>query len=94
MLYQICKPFNWFRRLLWWLMAAGIVLCFTLLGDILDLRMWTDEVRLVMFTLLVMTPTVFLAIQRVFDWCEQSRLRLAAWCRGLWAKRPFQKKKA
>lgn len=93
-LYQICKPFNWFRRLLWWLMAAGIVLCFTLLGDILDLRMWTDEVRLVMFTLLVMTPTVFLAIQRVFDWCEQSRLRLAAWCRGLWAKRPFRKKKA
>ena len=93
-LYQICKPFNWFRRLLWWLMAAGIVLCFTLLGDILDLRTWTDEVRLVMFTLLVMTPTVFLAIQRVFDWCEQSRLRLAAWCRGIWAKRPFRKKKA
>ena len=93
-LYQICKPFNWFRRLLWWLMAAGIVLCFTLLGDILDLRTWTDEVRLVMFTLLVMTPTVFLAIQRVFDRCEQSRLRLEAWCRGLWAKRPFRKKKA
>ena len=93
-LYQICKPFNWFRRLLWWLMAAGIVLCFTLLGDILDLRTWTDEVQLVMFTLLVMTPTVFFSIQRVFDWCEQSRLRLAAWCRGLWAKRPFQKKKA
>jgi len=93
-LYQICKPFNWFRRLLWWLMAAGIVLCFTLLGDILDLRTWTDEVRLVMFTLLVMTPTVFFSIQRVFDWCEQSRLRFAAWCRGLWAKRPFRKKKA
>lgn len=93
-LYQICKPFNWFRRLLWWLMAAGIVLCFTLLGDILDLRAWTDEVRLVMFTLLVMTPTVFFAIQRVFDWCERTRLRFGAWCRGLWAKRPFRRKKA
>lgn len=91
-LYQICKPFNWFRRLLWWAMAAGIVLCFTLLGDILDLRTWTDEVRLVMFTLLVMTPTVFLAIQRIFDWCEQTRRRFAAWCRGVWAKRPFRKK--
>ena len=91
-LYQICKPFNWFRKLLWWTMAAGIVLCFTLLGDILDLRTWTDEVRLVMFTLLVMTPTVFLAIQRIFDWCEQTRLRFAAWCRGVWAKRPFRKK--
>ena len=92
-LYQICKPFNWFRKLLWWAMAVGIVLCFTLLGDILDLRTWTDEVRLVMFTLLVMTPTVFLAIQRIFDWCEQTRLRFAAWCRGVWAKRPFRKKK-
>ena len=91
-LYQICRPFNWFRKLLWWAMAAGIVLCFTLLGDILDLRTWTDEVRLVMFTLLVMTPTVFLAIQRIFDWCEQTRLRFAAWCRGVWAKRPFRKK--
>ena len=93
-LYQICKPFNWFRRLLWWLMAAGIVLCFTLLGDILDLRAWTDQARLVMFTLLVMTPTVFFAIQRVFDWCERTRLRFGAWCRSLWAKRPFQKTKA
>lgn len=49
--------------------------------------------RLVMFTLLVMTPTVFLAIQRIFDWCEQTRRRFAAWCRGVWAKRPFRKKK-
>ena len=93
-LFQICKPFNWFRRTLWWAMAAGIVLCFTLLGDILDLRAWSSEVRLVMFTLLVMTPTVFFAIQRVFDWAEQTRLRFVAWCKGLWAKRPFQKKAA
>ena len=93
-LFQICKPFNWFRRTLWWAMVAGIVLCFTLLGDILDLRAWSSEVRLVMFTLLVMTPTVFFAIQRVFDWAEQTRLRFVAWCKGLWAKRPFQKKAA
>ena len=93
-LYQICKPFNWFRRVLWWAMAAGIVLCFTLLGDILDLRAWSSEVRLVMFTLLVMTPTVFFSIQHVFDWAEKTRLRFVAWCKGLWAKRPFQKKAA
>ena len=56
-------------------------------------RPYADEVRLVMFTLLVMTPTVFFAIQRIFDWCDQTRLRFAAWCRDVWAKRPFQKKK-
>ena len=92
-LYQICKPCNWFRGILWWAMASGIVLCFTLLGDILDLRTWTSEVRLVMFTLLVMTPTVFYSIQRVFDWLEKTRMRFTARCKGLWARRPFQKKK-
>ena len=92
-LYQICKPCNWFRGILWWAMACGIVLCFTLLGDILDLRTWTSEVRLVMFTLLVMTPTVFFSIQRIFDWMEKARMAMVARCKRLWSRRPFQKKK-
>lgn len=77
-LFQICKPFNLFRRCLWVTMAAGILLCFTLLGDILDLRAWTKEAMLVMGTLLLMTPTVFLAIQRFFDWCEGKLEAMAA----------------
>ena len=92
-LYQICKPCNWFRGILWWAMASGIVLCFTLLGDILDLRTWTSEVRLVMFTLLVMTPTVFFTIQRVFDWMEKARMAVVARCKRIWSRRPFQKKR-
>ena len=80
-LFQICKPFNLFRRLLWAAMAAGILVCFTLLGEILDLRTWSSQARLVMFTLLVMTPTVFLTIQRAFDWEEKTRRRIADWCR-------------
>ena len=89
-LFQVCKPFNLFRKCLWCAMGAGMVVCFTLLGDILDLRTWSREVRLVMGTLLLMTPTVFFTIQRLFDTVYDVRLRLVAWVTGTWRKR-FQK---
>lgn len=90
-LFQICKPFNLFRGILWTAMTVGILLCFTLLGDILDLRTWSDQARLVMFTLLVMTPTVFLAITRCFDWWERTGRRITGWFRERW-KRVFHRK--
>ena len=89
-LFQICKPFNLFRKALWCAMAAGIVVCFTLLGDILDLRTWSAEVGLVMGTLLLMTPTVFFAIQHVFDRVYDTRQKLVAWVTAKWRK-IFQK---
>lgn len=85
-LFQVCKPFNLFRKCLWCAMGAGMVVCFTLLGDILDLRTWSREVRLVMGTLLLMTPTVFFAIQRLFDTLYDVRFRLAAWVTEKWHK--------
>ena len=85
-LFQVCKPFNLFRKCLWCAMAAGMVVCFTLLGDILDLRTWSAEVRLVMGTLLLMTPTVFFTIQRLFDTVYDARLRLAARVTEKWHK--------
>lgn len=85
-LFQVCKPFNLFRKCLWCAMGAGMVVCFTLLGDILDLRTWSGEVRLVMGTLLLMTPTVFFTIQRLFDTVYDVRFRLAAWVTEKWHK--------
>ena len=89
-LFQVCKPFNLFRKCLWCAMGAGMVVCFTLLGDVLDLRTWSAEVRLVMGTLLLMTPTVFFTIQRLFDTVYDARFRLAARVTEKWRKR-FQK---
>ena len=74
-LYQTCKPFNLFRRLIWGAMAAGLLACFTLFWGILDLQTGSAGARLIMFTLLLMTPTVFFAIQRIFDWGD----RIYAW---------------
>ena len=85
-LFQVCKPFNLFRKCLWFAMGVGMVVCFTLLGDILDLRTWSGEVRLVMGTLLLMTPTVFFTIQRLFDTVYDVRFRLAAWVTEKWHK--------
>ncbi len=70
-LFQTCKPFDKFRKLIWAAMAVALVGCFTLLGSFLELRAGRVEVLLVMGTLLVMTPTVFFAVQRIFDWGDK-----------------------
>ena len=70
-LFQVCKPFDKFRRRIWFAMAAALIGCFTLLGGIFELRIGSAAVLLVMATLLIMTPTVFFAIQRLFDWGDK-----------------------
>ena len=75
-LYQVSKPLDRFRKLIWWAMAVALVVCFTALGSILELRTSSQKVQLVMATLLIMTPTVFFAMQRVFDWGDKLYLRL------------------
>lgn len=73
-LFQVCKPFDRFRKAIWGAMAAGIVVCFTLLGSVFELRTGTVAVNLVMATLLIMTPTVFFAMQRLFDFGDRAYL--------------------
>ena len=78
MLFQVCKPFDKFRRIIWWAMGICLLGCFTILGGILELRTGSLEIRLVMATLLIMTPTVFFAFQRLFDMGD----RLWLWLRS------------
>ena len=83
-LYQVCKPFDFFRRIIWFAMGVCLVLCFTALGGFFSLEIWSGSVILVMATLLIMTPTVFFAIQRVFDFGD--RVYVDARERTLWPK--------
>ena len=71
-LYQVCKPMDKFRKFIWWAMALGLVFCFTLLGSLFELQAGSWGAKLVMATLLIMTPTVFFAIQRIFDWGDKA----------------------
>ena len=75
-LFQTCKPFDIFRKIIWGAMAIALVACFTWLGNFFELTASLHSVQLVMATLLIMTPTVFFAMQRVFDWGDKLMLKI------------------
>ena len=82
-LFQVCKPFNRFRMLIWAVMLCCLAAVFLLLGDVIELGAGSDATRLLMLTLLLMTPTVFFAIQRIFDLWDRG----IAWICGLFHRR-------
>ena len=66
-LYQICKPLDIWRRIIWTAMAVLLMVCFTTLKGTFSLHLDTNAGKLLAGTLLIMTPTVFFFFQRVFD---------------------------
>ncbi len=77
-LYQVSKPIKTFRAIIWWVMAVGLVACFVVFNYAFELELHSRDTVLVMITLLIMTPTVFHAVQRVFDWGDKAY----AWIRS------------
>ncbi len=84
-LFQVCKPFNLFRKLVWTGMLVCLILVFTLLGQVFALRAGTVQTKLVMVTLLLMTPTVYLIMLKIFDFGDRIYRRLQG--RSLFSKR-------
>jgi cation-transporting ATPase E len=70
-LFQICKPMALWRGIVWSTMAAGLLVCFTVWGAFFSLRLQTAQATLILVTLLIMTPTVFFAMLRLFDWGDR-----------------------
>lgn len=83
-LFQTCKPFDRFRKIIWGAMAAGLVVCFTFLNGFFELQTGSVASALIMATLLIMTPTVFFSMQRIFDWMD----KLSKWIRMRFRKEP------
>lgn len=75
-LFQVCKPFDPFRKLIWFSMAAALIGCFTLLGGIFELHIGNTNMFLIMATLLIMTPTVFFLMQKIFDFGDKLYTKL------------------
>ena len=75
-LFQTCKPFDKFRKLIFAAMAFALVFCFTALSSFFQLSPSSRESTLIMLTLLLMTPTVFLIVRRVFDLGDKAVARL------------------
>ena len=65
-LYRTCRPFGWFRRLLWWAMGMGLVLCFTLLHNLFDLPYGPWQELPFMLGFLLAAPVAFAALCRIF----------------------------
>ena len=75
-LFQICKPFNRFRILIWCAMLLGLIVVFSFLRPIFELHSGDLQTKLVMLTLMLMTPTVYLLMLYTFDYGEKLYRRL------------------
>ena len=76
-LFQVCKPFNRFRQVVWSAMLLCLIAVFAFLGQIFELHAGTIETKLLMFTLMLMTPTVYLLMLYAFDYGEKIYRKLA-----------------
>ena len=75
-LFQVCKPFDRFRQLIWSAMLVCLVGVFVFLGPILELHAGDIRTKLVMLILMLMTPTVYLLMLYAFDYGEKLYRRL------------------
>ena len=66
-LWRVCRPFDLWRRVICIAMAAALVGSFVLLGSFFQLYLGDSKTLLALGTLLLMTPTVFLGMQWLFD---------------------------
>ena len=64
-LFQVSKPFDTFRKILWWAMTAALILCFTLLGDLFGLRWESTAALAVTAGLGVLSPGVYFLAGRL-----------------------------
>ncbi|MBO5891772.1 MAG: HAD-IC family P-type ATPase [Oscillospiraceae bacterium] len=70
-LYQTSKPFDVFRCVIWFAMAICLAVCFLFMPGFFELHVNGWRTGLVMLVLILMTPTVFFALQRFCDWCDK-----------------------
>ena len=75
-LFQISKPMGTWRKIVWGAMATLLLVIFLFFRGFFSLHIVSNQAVLVLVTLLLMTPTVFFAVQRVFDWSDRLILKL------------------
>lgn len=75
-LLQVCKPFDTFRKIIWFTMAVALLFSFAFLGELFQLHTGDASTRLIMGTLLVITPVIFFLTQYLFDKGEALYTRL------------------
>ncbi len=77
-LFLESRPFNLLRGIILGAMAVGLVGAFLLLGGLFDLTVADPRSYLVLLSVIIMAPTVFFVLQRLFTWGD----RLFAWLKA------------
>ena len=75
-LFQVSYPMGFFRKLVFFAMAVALVFCFTLLGGFFELHPTGGQASLVLISLMLATPVVFLALQWLFIQADKLRRHL------------------
>ena len=66
-LLSVCRPFDKFRSIIWFLMAVALLFSFSFLGSLFQLNHVAGNARWIMGILLILTPVVYLINQKLFD---------------------------
>ena len=66
-LFKVSTPFDLFRKVIWGTMALALVGCFLLFAVPFDLLITDPRSFLVLLASLIMAPSVFIALQRIFE---------------------------
>ena len=74
-LWDVCKPFDWFRRVLWCAMGGVLVFCFWVLPGFFELQHGSFADTLVMLVLLLAAPTVLRGTNRLVDLLQKTPRR-------------------
>ena len=70
-LFQVCRPFDKFRKMIWCAMAGIMVVCFLFFGSLFELRTGTMESNLILTALVLIAPAVFRIMLRLLNYGEK-----------------------
>ena len=71
-LWDVCKPFDWFRRVLWCAMGCALVFCFWVMPGFFELQHGSFGDTLVMLVMLLAAPTVLRGTNRLVNLLQQT----------------------
>ena len=75
-LFQTCRPFGTFRKIIWGAMAVALVFCFTVLAPLFEFHSGDSQYWLILGALILMTPTVFFIMQWLLSLTDKAAEKL------------------
>ena len=70
-LFETCKPFGTFRKVIWGCMAAALAVSFTVLGGFFELNLFHWVTVLIIAVTVLVIPTVYIAICYLLGVCDK-----------------------